>query len=204
MTLRDRLVVSAILAVVAVGLMWVAVVSPKRAQASSLTTQISAAHGTLQSAEQALVAAHQAESAYIGNVHAVSQLNTAVPRTDDEPGLLTLISRLAGSHAVEFHSVSLGTPAPSTGLSTLELSFSFSATYISLQHFLDAVERLTVTNGTVVRASGRLLTIDSMSLAPSPGHGTQATVTATAYIQPTTTVSSASPSATTTTVGAAP
>jgi Tfp pilus assembly protein PilO len=125
MTIRDRLVASVIVAAVAVGLMWVTVVSPKRSAASSLTTQISAAQATLAGAQQALASAQQAESSYVANVHAVSQLTSAVPRTDDEPGLLTLISRLAGNHSVEFHTVTLGTPTPSTGLSTLDLTFSF-------------------------------------------------------------------------------
>jgi Tfp pilus assembly protein PilO len=152
-----------------------------------------------------LLSARAARSGYVQEVHSLQRLSTAIPPTDGVPELLREISALAGGHSVNFQNISL-TPGSSTsaGFNTIQLSFTFTAGYVQLQNFLQAVDSLTRTDGTNVLADGRLVTFDSIGLSPLPPDSTQASVTATIYQTPSATgVTGASGTASTTSTSGA-
>lgn len=200
MKVRDRLIVAVIVAVVAIGAVWLLLVSPERNQASSLSAQIAAEQAALGPAQAALSAARVAAAGYPGDVHQLAQVVRAVPRTADEPNLITTITQLAGT-AVDVHEVNVGGAAASAaGPTGLGLTFTFESSYGALQRFIDALDRLIATDGTNILANGRLFAIQGVSLAPNlPGGGVKATVTAVSYLQ---TPATASTGATGTTVAA--
>jgi len=183
MKVRDRLIIAAIAAVVAVGAVYLLLVSPERNQASSLSAQIVVEQATLASAETSLEQARTAAAGYLGDVHALAQVTTAIPTSADEPSVITTITKLAGTK-VNVHSVSVGgSGATTAGPNSLGLTFSFHASYTTLQSFLTALDQLTRTDGTNVAAAGRLFTVSGVSFTPDQKSGTSASVTASSFSQ---------------------
>ena len=182
MRVRDRLIVAVVAALVVVGAVYVVLVSPERSKVASLTSQVATAHSTLASAQASLAAARSSAAGYVDDVHAISQVMTAVPPTLNEPDLMALIAKLAGGQ-VDFHQINVGTTFATTGPVALGLSFTFKSTYQQLQNFLAAIDALAQTDGKNIAAHGRLFTIASLTLAPISNGRTQATVTANVYTQ---------------------
>ncbi|MGH2851313.1 MAG: hypothetical protein ACRDLP_11920 [Solirubrobacteraceae bacterium] len=202
MRVRDRLIIAGVAAVIAVGGFWLLLVSPERDKASSLSTQIGTERAALVSAEGALQAARTAAAGYPGDVHAISQVLAAAPAVPDEPALVTLFTKLAGT-PVNVHEIDVGAPgADASGLASLGLTFTFHATYQSMQNFITAVDRLTATDGTNIKIGGRLVTIDSVTLAPYLNDTATATVTAMVYSQGAAATAPAAPTAATGSTGA--
>jgi len=179
MKVRDRLIVAVIAAVVVIGAVWLLLVSPKRGEASSLQTQIASEQVALASAQATLASDKVAAAGYLSDVRALAQVTAAIPSTADEPGVITTITKLAGTQ-IDVHEADLSYGSGSTSLG---LVFSFSASYGTLQSFLNTLDRLTITDGSNISADGRLFTITGIALTPYPPHGAKATVTAAAYSQ---------------------
>jgi Tfp pilus assembly protein PilO len=71
------------------------------------------------------------------------------------------------------------TPAP------MPLSFAFAGSFLDMQRLVDRLNRFVQINGTDVRVSGRLLSVNDISLAPDAGGRTvKATISALAYTMP--------------------
>ena len=180
---RDRLVLAALAAIALVGAMWLIVVSPERKQGATLDTQIAAEQVALSQAQAQLATARQAVAAYVGNVHQVDAVMRAVPQDSAEADVIRTIVKLAGTK-VDFQSIGVGGAGDSgVGPFSLGLSFNFAANYGNLQSFISALDALTTTDGTHVSADGRLFTIQTVSLQPSSGNSTKASVVATVYQQ---------------------
>jgi Type II secretion system (T2SS), protein M len=183
MSVRDRLIVAGVAAVIAIGAVWLVLVSPERSKASSLSSQISTERAALATAEGALASAHAAAAGYLGDVHSIKQVLAAAPAVSDEPGLVTLFTKLAGT-PVDVHEIDVGSPGvDASGLDALGLSLTFHATYQSMQNFISALDRLIATDGTSIKVGGRLVTIDSVTLSSYKNDTTTAAVTATVYSQ---------------------
>jgi hypothetical protein len=99
---------------------------------------------------------------------------------------------------IKWSTTSLSGVAATGGLSSIGLSFTFTATYGRLQSFFTAVDALTQTDGTNVRVKGRLFTVNSVTLTPVGGGGATATVNMDVYEMPV----SATPTAATPATGA--
>jgi Tfp pilus assembly protein PilO len=183
MKVRDRLVVAVIAAVVVVGAVWVILVSPERSKTSALDTQISTEQTALTQAQTGLDNARDAVSAYVGHVHQIDAVMRAVPTGAGEAQLIRTIVKLAGTK-VDFRTLGVSSGgATSAGPVSLDLSFSFKANYGNLQSFLSALDALTTTDGSSLNANGRLFTIQSVSLAPTPPNSTTASIMASVYQQ---------------------
>ncbi len=199
MRVRDRLILAVVAAVVVVGAVWLLLVSPERNKASDLSTQVTAERASLVSAQAALAAARATAAGYPADVAAISQVMTAVPPDPQEPGIVTTITKLAGT-AVDVHEISVGGASPTAaGPVAIGLTFTFKTTYTGLESFLGSLDSLLKTDGTAIDASGRAFTVNSVALQPLSPNRTVATVTVDAFAQ-----NAAAPvaAATTTTLGA--
>jgi hypothetical protein len=184
MRAMDKLIAGGVAALVLAGAVWLLLVSPERHQASALSAQIASENAALSSAQSSLASARAAVAGYPGDVRALAQVTAGVPTSVDEPTVITTITQLAGTK-VNFKTIGVGASGGTAqGPSSLGLTFSFSATYASLQSFLARLDQLLVTNGTSFVAHGRLFTVSGVSLAPAEHGGTTVTVTADAYFQP--------------------
>lgn len=219
MTGRDRMVLIGVIVLVALGAGWILVVSPERQKASKLDAQVTTAKSELASAEEQLAHARTAQSQYAAAYSSVVSLGKAVPPGQEVPSLIVQLARATGQRDVEFSSITSGggasasasatsTTTPSTAGSTssasspaagasatftqMPFTFVFNGGFFNLErlfHRLDGFAATTSSGG--VHVSGRLLTIQSIKLAPigsevASGKSGQlsGTISATAYELP--------------------
>jgi hypothetical protein len=217
MTQRDRIVamVVAVVAVIAAG--WIMVVSPERKKASKLGSEVASAQAALTSAEGQLANARNAQTQYASAYSSIVGLGKAVPADQEVPSLIYQLERASNSKKVEFSSIVAGSgggasasPAPAAapaaaaavagaGFTQMPFTFVFNGSYFDLEHLFDSLNRFTVrsTSGGL-QVSGRLLTVQSVKLAPGgtsgqgpsgkssegPSGQLTGTITATAYVLP--------------------
>jgi len=116
-TARDRIVIMIVLALGAVVAGWMLVVSPKRDQAASLSTQVSAQQGQLDTLRGQLSAGETARAAFAGQYAQLAKLGEAVPPDDDVPSLIYQVQNAAQGAKVTFRGLQLGN-APAGSSST--------------------------------------------------------------------------------------
>lgn len=209
MTGRDRIVLIAVLVLVALGGAWMLVVSPKRQQASKLNTQVAEAQTQLATAEGQLATARAAQAQYATAYASILSLGKAVPPSQEVPALIYQLTRASNQKKVSFSSIASasagasGSPAApaaggaaSAGFSQMPFTFIFEGGFFDLEHLFQQLNGFTVRGASGgLQVSGRLLTVQSVKLAPV-GSGSQqssatrtapklsGTVTATAYVLP--------------------
>ncbi|HEY1519217.1 MAG TPA: hypothetical protein VGF91_22490 [Solirubrobacteraceae bacterium] len=129
MTTRDRIVILIVLALGSVVAGWMFVVSPKRDQATKLSTQITAEQSQLSAAQGQVAAGESAKKAFAGQYAQLAKLGEAVPPDDDIPSLIYQVQSAAQEAHVSFRGLQLSagsssattpttTPTPSTGSSS--------------------------------------------------------------------------------------
>ena len=197
------MVLIAVVVLVALGGAWMLVVSPERKQAGELNTQVAAAQTQLASAESEVSSARAAQSQYAAAYGALVSLGKAVPPSDEVPALIDQIAQASNQKRINFTSIT-ATPGASSHSSSssataaaavnqLPFSFVFEGSYFDLEHlFNQLTDFATLTKSGQLLVSGRLLTIQSVSLSAGgasaePGKGTSTltgSITATAYVMP--------------------
>jgi len=224
MTGRDRMVLIAVVVLVALGAAWMLVVSPERKQASELGTQVATAQTQLASAESEVSSARGAQSQYAAAYAALVSLGKAVPPSQEVPALIDQIAQASNRKSINFTSItatasagsaSSQTPSSSAtataALTQLPFSFVFEGSYFDLEHLFNQLTSFaTLTKSGQLEVSGRLLTIQSVSLSPGggaaePGKGKgnlTGSITATAYVMPAS--QAPSPAGATTPTGTSP
>ncbi|MGC2373036.1 MAG: hypothetical protein WA484_04085, partial [Solirubrobacteraceae bacterium] len=210
MTTRDRLMMIGIVALAVLGAAWVTTVAPERERASKVTAEVQAAHQRLSTAEAAASTAAGARARYSTAYASLVSLGQAVPATTETPALIYMLDSATHSRNVQFSSIATGssgggaassTPTPaaqSAAFTQQPFTFVFNGSFVDLYKLFDQLEGFTVqTPSGTVHVNGRLLTIDSVSLAPGATGTTGSsaaskstspqltgTVTATAYVLP--------------------
>jgi hypothetical protein len=214
MTGRDRMVLIGVLVLAVLGGAWMLVISPKRKEASKLNSQVSEAQTQLSGAEGQLATARAAQAQYAKAYVSIVSLGKAVPASQEVPSLIYQLSQATNQKNVEFNSITSGTgvggsgasgsaaasgasaaSAASAGFTQMPFTFVFAGTFFDLEHLFQQLNGFTVRQASGgVQVSGRLLTIQSVKLAPeainSPAgapHGPprlSGSVTATAYVLP--------------------
>jgi len=184
---------------------WMEVVSPERQEASKLSAQVGTAKSELASAEAKLASARAAQSQYASAYAAMVSLGKAVPASQEVPSLIYELAQASNQKRVEFASIGSSTSAPgssgatavaasaASGFTPLPFTLTFEGSFFDLEHLFQQLTSFTTrtTTGTL-QVSGRLLTIQSVKLAPvsSAGSGTSTdltgSVTASAYVAPAT------------------
>jgi hypothetical protein len=211
MTGRDRIVVIGIAVLLVLGAAWMLVVSPERKQAATLSAQVSAASAQLASADSQVANARSAQVQYSAAYASIVRLGKAVPPSEEVPALIYQIAHATNQKHVEFTSITSSgsgssssaagsaTPAPAasaapTGFTQMPFTFVFNGSFLDLYHLFQQLNRFTVrTASGGLFVSGRLLTIQSVKLAPGTTGSTKGAqeqlsgnVTATAYVLPAT------------------
>jgi len=207
MTGRDRMVLIGVVVLAVLGAAWMLVVSPERKQASSLEGQVAEARAKLASAEGQLSNARAAQQQYATAYAAIVSLGKAVPPSQEVPSLIDQLARASNQKNVEFSSIaasssggsaassSTAVAATTAGFSQMPFTFVFNGSFFDLEHLFQELNRFTLrTSSGGLQVSGRLLTIQSLRLAPLASSGSESgnsgaerlsgTITATAYVLP--------------------
>ena len=212
MTARDRIVIIVVLCLASIVGSWLLVIQPKRSEASHLGDQVNAAQAKLNTARSELAADQAAKAAFASNYATMVKLGSAVPTDDNVPSLIYQLQAAADRSQVDFRDLSLvpgssSTPVPATpaaatqvataalppgasvgpaGFPTEPFTFTFRGNFFHLADFFGRVERFVVANNRGVSVSGRLMTLNAISLGPGPNGFPQitASISATTYLIP--------------------
>jgi Tfp pilus assembly protein PilO len=211
MTGRDRMVLIGIVVVAVLGAVWMLGVSPERQKASQLDTQVAAAQAQLASAEDKVSTARAAQSQYASAYASLVSIGKAVPPSDEVPSLIEELSQASNEKQVDFTSItnssssgastssstssssSSSSSSSAAGISDEPFSFVFEGNYFDLEHLFSQLTAFaTLDSAGTLEVNGRLLTIQSVRLAPAssgsePGKNKgvlTGTITATAYVLP--------------------
>ncbi|HYB28705.1 MAG TPA: type II secretion system protein GspM [Solirubrobacteraceae bacterium] len=219
MTARDRTVILVVVAVAAIVAGWFFMVSPKRNQASSLSSQISSEQSQLDTVSSQVAAGKAAQTAFAGQYAQLARLGEAVPPDDDVPSLIYQVQSAAQVAGVTFTGLQLNpnssTPSSSSssgssgssstngvstsslppgagvgaaGLPTENFTFTLEGNFFHLANFFNRLENFVISRDNQLVISGRLMSLNAISLAPG-GNGfpqINATISATTYIVPAT------------------
>jgi hypothetical protein len=136
-TTRDRTVILVVLAIAAIVAGWFFMVSPKRTQASSLSSQISSEQSQLDTVSSQVAAGRAAQTAFAGQYAQLARLGEAVPPDDDVASLIYQVQSAAQSAGVSFtglqlNSTSSSTSSPSSSSSSSSGSSANSASAATL------------------------------------------------------------------------
>jgi len=216
MKARDRMVLISLAAAGVLAAVWIMAVSPERKKANQLVSEVSTAQAQLQSAESQLASAGAAQAKYETAYASIVSLGKAVPADQEVPSLIYELSRATNEKNVEFTSITsgggsggsssssssssssaAGAAAASAGFSQMPFTFVFNGTFTNLYNLFNELDSFAQrTTASQVQVSGRLLTVQSVQLAPgtSSGSGSSGsgkskeeltgTISATAYTLP--------------------
>ena len=213
MTTRDRLMLIGIVALAVLLGAWFTRVAPERERAAKISAEVETARQQLASAESAADSAKNAQAQYSSAYASLVSLGQAVPAFSETPALIYTLDKATHSRNVNFTSITAGTSgtasssssssaaataaAQATTFSQEPFTFVFNGSFVDLYKLLDQLEGFTVqTSAGALHVNGRLLTIDSVSLAPSSSGGSTTssskskaprltgTISATAYVLP--------------------
>jgi hypothetical protein len=129
-TARDRIVIIVVLALGAVAAGWLLVVSPKRDQAATLATQITAQQSQLDTLRAQVNAGETARTAFAGQYAELAKLGEAVPPDDNVPSLIYQVQSAAQAAKVSFRGLQLtggGSSSSSPATSSSSSSSSSSS-----------------------------------------------------------------------------
>ena len=191
-------------------------IQPKRDEAAKLGGQVTSLKTQLDSARADLVAGQTARSTFGGSYSALVRLGEAVPADDNVPSLIFQIQGAASKAHVDFRTLTLnagatggsaivsttitsasatqsataalppGATVGSAGFPIEPFNFTFQGSFFHLADFLGRIEKFVVATNNHFAISGRLLTLNAISLAPGPKGFPQitATISADTYLVP--------------------
>jgi Tfp pilus assembly protein PilO len=200
MTARDRIVIIVLAALAVLAAVWLLFVAPERERAAKLGAQVSVAQAQLATAESQVASARGAQAGYATAYASLVSLGKAVPTGQEVPSLIYQLVQASKQKQVEFSSISTGgsvdgssaTPA-AAGFTQMPFTFVFNGSFFDLYNLFQQLNHFTLrTSSGGLQVSGRLLTIQSVQLAPTSTSGSEksssgrltGTITATAYVLP--------------------
>lgn len=174
---------------------WFLALAPKREQAADIGAQVTAAEARRDAAVTQATQAELAKATYRRDYATIARLGKAVPPRADVPSLVYQLESAAKNAKVDFRAVAVQDsppPAPgsastgptSTGIVPTPFSFTFEGGFFSLRKLLESVDRFSRIKGDKVSVSGRLLTIDGVTMTAGRQGLPQvkAQITANAYV----------------------
>jgi Tfp pilus assembly protein PilO len=193
MTGRDRIVVVVIAALAVVAAAWLLFVAPEREKATKLGAEVSTAESQLTTAQNEVNAARSAEADYPTEYTSLVNLGKAVPTSQEVPSLIVQLAQATNEKNVEFTSFTPGgSSAAASSFTAMPFTFVFNGSFFDLSDLIQQLNHFTTrTSAGRLQVSGRLLTIQGISLAPGASSGSDkssgqmtASITATAYVLP--------------------
>jgi hypothetical protein len=190
----NKILIAVVAAAAAAAAFWFLALAPKRQEATNLQAKIAKQRTAAQQAQQELASYQKARARYKANYAVLARLGKAVPADDDIRSLLVQLDGAAGGRHVDFQKLDVGSsgsaaaasssgttttstdelaPPPGTvpvgtsGISAEPFSLTFNGTYFNLTGFFDRLDRFVAVHNKNVRATGRLLRVETIQLTPS-------------------------------------
>jgi hypothetical protein len=187
----NKILLAVFVAAAVAGGYWFLVLSPQRAKAAQLQTDISAKQSALAQIQQQMAGYEKAKANYKANYARFAKLGKAVPGDDDVRSLLVQLDLASEQSHVAFNTLEVGTglagataaptttPTPSTtelakapglvpigssGVSALPFTLSFDGSFAGLTSFFNRLEHFVSVRNQKISATGRLLRIETLNL----------------------------------------
>jgi Tfp pilus assembly protein PilO len=192
---KNTILIAVVAAAAAAAAFWFLALAPKRQEASALQGKVAAQRASAQQAQQELATYQKARDRYKANYAVLARLGKAVPADDDIRSLMVQVDSAAGGTHVDFTKLDVSTgaaaataassgsaptsspgtlaPPPGTvpvgtsGISAEPFSLTFNGTYFNLTDFFNRLDRFVAVHNKNVRATGRLLRVETIALTPS-------------------------------------
>jgi Tfp pilus assembly protein PilO len=195
---------------------WILLLSPKRDEAKKLDARIETLNSSLSQHRSEAAAAAAARRAFPVQYQRLVVLGTAVPGGDETASLLVQISHLAAKAEVGFEELTLnsnsegeateagagGFASPTeaeaallplgagigpAGLAVMPYELTFQGDFFQIAKFIEGLDKLVKTTNQDVAVNGRLITVNSFSLAPAEeesGANLQASFSVATFLTP--------------------
>jgi Tfp pilus assembly protein PilO len=193
MSRTNQILLSVVALGAAIAAFYFLALAPKREQVTTLDAEIATQQAEVEAAKLTLAGYEEAKSTYKRNYATLARLGKAVPADDDVRSLMVQLESTADRSGVVFDRIELtsglggdtggeaATPAegelsaapgtvPVAGgvLSAMPFNFSFSGSYYDLTAFFARLEHFVSANNKKLDSTGRLLRLESITIAPSP------------------------------------
>jgi Tfp pilus assembly protein PilO len=180
---RDKTILSVAVVVIALAVSWFTVAAPKRDEMTKLDAQVTAKQAEVDGASGRAAQYRAARDELRRNPQAFAQAGRALPNRVQMPDILRTLTRTADNSGVEMGSLttSAGDAAATPGINAVKLNVDFAGEFLDLQRFMARLQRMVDVSSKDVAAKGRLMALNSVSLAPAEG-GLTAQVDATVYV----------------------
>jgi Tfp pilus assembly protein PilO len=148
--------------------LWLLVVSPARSDAATAKEDLAAAEVRLAEAQVASTRPRGADAPVVD----VFRLARAMPGSDEQPGLVLELSRLAKRSGVTLQGIAPQEPVAAVGgPSLIPVRVTVGGQYARITEFLRQTRQLVAVRDGKIYARGRLLSIESVALVESVAHG---------------------------------
>jgi hypothetical protein len=198
------MVIAIVCALAAAVASWLIVIQPKRNEASKLGNEVTAAETQLTTLRATVAAGEAARSSFSSNYTQLVRLGEAVPQDDNVPSLIYQLQGAASGARVDFRTLQLspssgsapisgttaalppGAAVGPAGFPTELFTFGFTGNFFHLADFFERLQRFVVATSRRISVSGRLMSLNAISLGPAPAGfpQIQATISATTYLVP--------------------
>ncbi|HXV02864.1 MAG TPA: type 4a pilus biogenesis protein PilO [Gaiellaceae bacterium] len=156
------IVVVALLVVTALG--YFLVISPNRSKASELKQETETVQAQIQALRISNTQVRQAEPIRVADLFRVSK---AMPATDDMPGVIIELNRIARDAGIRFESITPQDASDAGGYLRRPIDLVFDGNFYELSDFLFRLRSLVRVRGGQLQANGRLFTVNSLNFAES-------------------------------------
>jgi type IV pilus assembly protein PilO len=156
------IVVVALLVVSAAG--YFLLISPQRSKSAELAEEAQAIQTQIQTLRITNAQVRNAEPIRVADLFRVSK---AMPDTDDMPGMLLELNRIARETGIRFESITPQEGADAGGYLRRPIDLVFDGNFYELSDFLFRLRSLVRVRGGQLEATGRLFTVNSLSFVES-------------------------------------
>ena len=177
----------AAIAIVIVGLLVVSAVgyflliSPQRSKSAELALEAQSVQAQIQALRTANAAVRDVEPIRVADLFRVSK---AMPDTDDMPGMLLELNRIARETGIRFESITPQESGDAGGYMRRPIDLVFDGNFYELSDFLFRLRSLVRVRGGQLEATGRLFTVNSLNFVESEREfpRSKATLNVSAYV----------------------
>jgi hypothetical protein len=156
-------------------------ISPQRSKSAELKQESQSVEAQIDALRIASRQVTQTEPIRVADLFRVSK---AMPDTDDMPGVLFELNRIARETGIRFESIAPGDPADAGGYQRRPIDLVFDGNFYELSDFLFRLRSLVRVRGGELEATGRLFTVNTLNFVESELSFPQikATLSVSAYV----------------------
>jgi hypothetical protein len=140
------------------------VISPQRSKAAELATEAGSIEAQIQALRIANAQVRNVEPIRVADLFRVSK---AMPSTDDMPGVLLELNRIANETGISFESITPQEATDAGGYLRRPIDLVFDGNYYELSDFLYRLRSLVRVRGGQLEATGRLFTVNALNFVES-------------------------------------